>query len=203
MWMSFGLGLTGFVAFTVASSQSLLAMVFPMWPGLVVGTIGIALFFSFLASRVSGVVAGVLFTWYALMNGMMFSVLFLAYTQASIASTFFLTAGTFGAMSVYGTVTKKNLSAWGSFLFIGLVGLILAGIVNLFMQSDMLSFVYSYAGVVIFAGLTAYDTQKLRQFHASSGFSSAASLSITGALMLYLDFINLFLYLLRLFGRRR
>ena len=121
----------------------------------------------------------------------------------TLAEAFAISAGTFGAMSLYGTVTKKDLSGWGSFLMMGLVGIIIAGIVNIFVQSDMLGFVKSCAAVLIFAGLTAYDTQKLRQFHAQSGFSSAMSLSISGALMLYLDFVNLFLNILRLLGRRR
>jgi hypothetical protein len=137
------------------------------------------------------------------LNGLTFSVIFLVYELGSISSAFVITAGTFGAMSVYGTVTKKDLSGWGSFLLMGLIGIIIAGIVNIFLQSDFLGFVKSCAGVVIFAGLTAYDTQKLRTHHANSGFSSELSLSVTGALMLYLDFVNLFLHILRLIGRRR
>jgi FtsH-binding integral membrane protein len=121
----------------------------------------------------------------------------------SIGQAFALTAGVFGAMSLYGTITKKNLSAWGTFLFMGLVGIIIASVVNLFMSSDMMSFVIACASVVVFSGLTAYDTQKLREMHATTGYSSAATVSVVGALMLYLDFINLFLALLRLMGRRR
>jgi len=130
-------------------------------------------------------------------------VLFVVYQLGSVASAFAITAGTFAAMSVYGTVTKKDLSSWGTFLFMGLVGILIAGLVNIFVGSAMLDFIRSCAAVLIFAGLTAYDTQKLRAFHASSGYSSAASLAISGALTLYLDFINLFLNLLRLMGRRR
>lgn len=203
LWMSAGLALTGAVAFVVASSQALMAAVLPLFMPLVIGTFVIAMAFTFLASKVNGVVAAALFLVYAFLNGLVFSALFLVYTGSSIATAFFLTAGTFGAMSVYGTVTKKDLSTWSTFLFMGLVGIILAGIINLFVQSDLLGFVKSCAAVLIFAGLTAYDTQKLRQHHANSGYSSAAALSITGALMLYLDFVNLFLNLLRLFGRRR
>lgn len=109
----------------------------------------------------------------------------------------------FGALSVYGTVTKKDLSAWATFLFMGLIGVLVAGVVNIFLQSNFLGFVMSCAAVVVFAGLTAYDTQKLREMHASSGYASAGSLAINGALVLYLDFINLFLNILRLFGSRR
>jgi FtsH-binding integral membrane protein len=114
-----------------------------------------------------------------------------------------VTVGTFIAMSVYGSTTKKDLTSWGSFLMMGLFGVVIAGLVNLFTHSSMLDFVLSCASVVIFTGLTAYDTQKLRDFHAASGYSAAGSLAVVGALNLYLDFINLFLALLRLFGKRR
>ena len=166
-------------------------------------TLLMAFAFTFVASKVSGPVAAVMFLLYAFLNGLMLSIIFLVYELGSIGAAFGITAGTFAAMSIYGTVTKKDLSAWGAFLFMGLVGIIIAGIINIFIQSDMLGFVRRCAAVVIFAGLTAYDTQKLRQHHANSGFSSAMSLSITGALILYLDFINLFLHILRLLGRRR
>lgn len=202
-WMTAGLGLTGVTSWVVASNQALFAALAPNFTILMFGGLGLVIAFSFLAHKVSGPVAAGMFLLYAFINGLVFSVLFYVYELGSIASAFFITAAGFAAMSVYGTVTKKNLSAWAPFLFIGLIGIILAGIVNIFLQSDMLGFVKSCAAVVIFAGLTAYDTQKLRQFHASSGYSSAGSLAISGALTLYLDFINLFLALLRLFGRRR
>lgn len=202
-WMSFGLALTGLTAFVVAMNQSLTALVLSMFMPLLVVEFIVVIAFSFLQSKVSGPVAAAMFIGYAFLNGLTFSVIFLAYELGSIGVTFAITAGMFGAMSVYGTVTKKDLSGWGSFLLMGLVGIIIAGVVNMFVRSSMMTFVTSCAGVVIFAGLTAYDTQKLRQHHANSGFSSAQSLAITGALMLYLDFINLFLKLLQLFGRRR
>lgn len=202
-WMSVGLGLTGGIAWVVASNQAMMAAVLPYTRVLMLGTLGLVFLFSFIAHRVPGPVAAAMFLGYAALNGLTFSVLFLVYSLGSVGTAFLLTAGTFGAMSVYGTVTKKDLSSWGSFLFMGLIGIILAGIINIFINNDMLGFVKSCAAVVIFAGLTAYDTQKLRQFHASSGYSSAMSLSISGALTLYLDFINLFLNLLRLMGRRR
>lgn len=202
-WMSVGLLLTGGVAFTVASSQQLTAMVLPFFMPLLVVEFLVVVAFSFVQSKVSGAVAAAMFLLYAVLNGLTFSVIFLIYELGSIGSAFVITAGTFGAMSVYGTVTKKSLSGWGSFLLMGLIGVIIASIVNLFMHSSMMDFVISCAAVVIFAGLTAYDTQKLRTHHANSGFSSAMALSITGALMLYLDFVNLFLNILRLIGRRR
>jgi hypothetical protein len=202
-WMSAGLLLTGGVAFYVASDQAVFAAVAPWFRGLMLGTLGLVLAFSFLAHRVSGPVAAAMFLGYSVANGLLFSVLFVVYELGSVASAFAITAGTFAAMSVYGTVTKKDLSSWGTFLFMGLVGILIAGVVNIFVGSAMLDFIRSCAAVLIFAGLTAYDTQKLRAFHASSGYSSAASLAISGALTLYLDFINLFLNLLRLMGRRR
>lgn len=202
-WMTAGLLLTGGVAGYVASHQSIFSAVAPYLRVLMLGTIGLVFAFSFLAHRVSGPVAAAMFLGYAVANGLLFSVLFVVYQLGSIASAFAITAGTFAAMSVYGTVTKKDLSSWGTFLFMGLIGILLAGVVNIFVESPMMDFVRSCAAVLIFAGLTAYDTQKLRQLHASSGYSSAASLSISGALTLYLDFINLFLNLLRLMGRRR
>ncbi len=202
-WMSLGLALTGGIAFAVGSSQELTALVRPYFMPLIVIELVVVFAFVFVQSKVSGPVAAAMFLLYAVLNGLTFSVIFIVYELGSIASAFAITAGTFGAMSVYGTVTKKDLSGWGSFLMMGLIGIIIAGIVNIFLQSDFLGFVKSCAGVVIFAGLTAYDTQKLRTHHANSGFSSAMSLSITGALMLYLDFVNLFLHILRLIGRRR
>lgn len=202
-WMSVGLALTGGVAFAVASSQELTALVMPLFFPLIVVELIVVFAFVFVQSKVSGPVAAAMFLSYAFLNGLTFSVIFLQYQLGSIGSAFAITAGTFGAMSVYGTVTKKDLSGWGSFLMMGLIGIIIAGIVNIFLQSDFLGFVKSCAAVVIFAGLTAYDTQKLRTHHANSGFSSAMALSITGALMLYLDFVNLFIHILRLIGRRR
>lgn len=202
-WMAFGLALTGGIAFVVASSESLLQRVLPVFYPLLIVEFVVVLAFSFLQSRVSGPVAAALFITYAVLNGLTFSVLFLIYELGSVGLVFGITAGTFGAMSVFATVTKKDLSGWGSFLFMGLIGLVLAGIVNLFLRSPMVTFVSSCVGVLVFAGLTAYDTQKLRRFHASAGYASSMSLAISGALMLYLDFINLFLSLLRLLGRRR
>ncbi len=202
-WMFAGLALTGATSMVVASNPAwMMAIGRLMWP-LVIAQFVLVLAFSALARRVNTVVAAGMFLAYSFMTGLLFSSLFFVFTAGSIASTFFVTAAAFGALSVYGTVTKRDLSTWSTFLFIGLIGLIVAGVVNIFVQSSMLSFVASCAGVLVFAGLTAYDTQKLRAMHASAAYSSAGALAINGALMLYLDFINLFLYLLRLFGRRR
>lgn len=202
-WMFIGLGVTGGLAMYAASSPALMRLVGPNIWLLVIAELLLVLGLSFTAQRLSGTVAAGLFLLYAALNGLTFSTLFYAYQLGSIGEAFLLTAGTFGAMSAYATYTKKDLSAWRAFLFMGLIGVMIAGVVQLFWHNEGFSFVWSCACVVVFAGLTAYDTQKLRQMHASAGFSSAASLSVVGALMLYLDFVNLFLALLRLFGRRR
>ncbi len=202
-WMVAGLALTGLTAYFVAASPALLEIVMPLRLPLIIGQFALVLAFSFLAPRASTPVAAAMFLAYSFATGLVFSVLFLIYTQTSIYSAFAVTAGTFGAMSVYGTVTKKDLSSWGTFLFMGLIGVIIASLVNLFMHSSGLSWVISCAVVVVFTGLTAYDTQKLRAIHANSGYSSAGTLAINGALILYLDFVNLLLAMLRLMGRRR
>ncbi|HVG57060.1 MAG TPA: Bax inhibitor-1/YccA family protein [Hyalangium sp.] len=202
-WMFAGLWITGVVALYTVSNKALLTFAMEWRMALLLAELGLVFALSLAAPKLSGAVAGAMFIGYAALTGMTLSIYFLIYTAGSIGQAFLMTAGTFGAMSLYGTVTKKDLSGWGSFLFMGLVGVIIAGVVNIFMRSDMLGFVTACACVVVFAGLTAYDTQKLRQMHASTGYSAAATISIVGALTLYLDFINLFLALLRIFGRRR
>jgi hypothetical protein len=202
-WMFAGLWITGVVALYTVSNEALLRIAVEWRIPLLLAELGLVFLLSLAAPKLSGAVAGALFIGYAALTGMTLSIYFLIYTAGSIGQAFLMTAGTFGAMSLYGTVTKKDLSGWSAFLFMGLVGVIIAGVVNIFMRSDMLGFVTACACVVVFAGLTAYDTQKLRQMHASTGYSSAATISIVGALTLYLDFINLFLALLRIFGRRR
>lgn len=202
-WMVGGLALTAGTAWFVASSQEAFALVRGLYLPLIIAELAMVFVFSAIAHRISATIAGALFLGYSFLSGLTLSAIFFVYNLGSISTAFFITAAMFGAMSVYGTVTKKDLSAWGTFLFMGLVGVLIAGVVNIFLQSDLLGFVKSCAAVVVFAGLTAYDTQKLRQFHASAGYASVGSLAINGALMLYLDFINLFLSILRLFGSRR
>ncbi len=202
-WMFGGLMLTGVMALVTVSNEALLRMVVGNSMLLLLVQFGAVLALSFLAPRMSGPVAAVTFLGYSALTGMTLSILFLIYTAGSIAQAFFLTAGVYGAMAVYGAVTKKDLGAWGTFLFMGLIGVVLASVVNLFMRSDAVSFVVACASVVVFAGLTAYHNQKLRGLHANSGFSSGAAVSIYAALVLYLDFINLFLAIMRLLGRRR
>ena len=202
-WMFAGLSVTGMVAlFTAASPQMMMQVAQFRWL-LLIAQLGMVFALSGMATRLSGAVAGALFLGYSVLTGLTFSVLFYVYTSGSIANAFLMSAGTFGAMSAFATFTKKDLSGWSTFLFMGLIGIVVASIVQFFVQSPMLNFVLGCAGVLVFAGLTAYDTQKLREMHAESGYSSAATLSIVGALTLYLDFINLFISLLRLVGDRR
>ena len=156
-------------------------------------------------NRMSPAIAMGAFLFYAALNGLTLSVIFLVYTAESIGLTFFITAGTFGAMCIYGATTKRDLTSLGSLCFMALFGLILASVVNIFWHSSGLYWVVTYAGVLIFVGLTAYDAQKIKQMHAAGmeGTDQDRKAAILGALALYLDFINLFLYLLRIFGRRK
>ncbi|RKH41602.1 Bax inhibitor-1/YccA family protein [Corallococcus sicarius] len=202
-WMFAGLALTGVMAAVTLSNEAMLMAVAQYRMGLLLVQFGVVMALSFLAPRISGPVAAAMFLGYSALTGVTLSVLFLIYTAGSIAQVFFITSAVYGTMAVYGTVTKKDLSGWRTFLYMGLVGIIIAGVVNLFMRNDAVSFVSACAGVLIFAGLTAYDTQKLREYHAETGFKSTATVSIVGALTLYLDFINLFLSLMRLLGKRR
>ena len=203
-WMTLGLAVTAVIAYSVATSEAALRLVIGnrfVFFGLIIAEFGLVLALSAAANRLSMATAGGLFLLYSALNGATLSVVLLAYTGSSVATAFVTTAGTFGAMSVYATVTRRDLSSWGTFLFMGLVGVVIASLVNLFLQSGLMSFVISCVSVVVFTGLTAYDTQKLRALARSGGGSAA--MSVNGALALYLDFVNLFLALLRLFGRRR
>jgi FtsH-binding integral membrane protein len=202
-WMFAGLAITGGMAFYTLTNEALLGFVMKSYWILLIAEFGLVLALSFMVRRLSGAAAALMFVAYAALNGLTLSGIFLAYRLGSVAQAFFVTAGVFGAMSVYGTVTKKDLSSWRSFLYMGLFGLLIAGVVNLFFHSGILSFVWSCVSVVVFTGLTAYDTQKLREMHQVGGETGVAALPIVGALRLYLDFINLFLSLLNLFGKRR
>ena len=208
MWMTVGLGLTALIAWQTASSQAIMHFIFSntlVIIGLVIAQFGLVIALSAAVHRFSAATATAMFLLYSGLTGVTLSSIFVVYTMGSIANAFLVTAATFGAMSVYGTVTKRDLTSMGSFLFMGLIGLVIAMVVNIFLQSAMMDFVISGIGVLIFTGLTAYDTQKLRQFGMNAPLGDAAALrrgAILGALTLYLDFINLFLMLLRLFGRR-
>lgn len=203
-WMTLGLGVTALVAYAVATSEAALRLVVGnrfVFFGLVLAELALVVGLSAAAQRLSAAAAGALFLLYAALNGATLSIVLLVYTGSSVALAFVSTAGTFGAMSVYATVTGRDLSRWGSFLMMGLVGVVIASVANLFLRSGMMSFVISCAAVVVFTGLAAYDTQKLRALARAGG--GAAAMPVNGALALYLDFVNLFLALLRLLGRRR
>lgn len=207
-WMGGALLLTGIVAFLTASSPVLIEAVLGnrlVFYALLFGELGLVWYVTARIESISGVTATILFLLYSVLNGLTFSIIFLAYTASSIGTTFFITAGTFGVMSVYGYTTKRDLTSWGNLLFMALVGLIIASVVNMFLGNQFIYWITTYAGVLIFVGLTAYDTQKIKQM-ALSDFGTDENLqkgALMGALKLYLDFINLFLFLLRLFGRRR
>ncbi|MFO1519021.1 MAG: Bax inhibitor-1/YccA family protein [bacterium] len=208
IWMTGGLILTGVIAFQVAQSETLFRMIVlnqGVFMGLILGELAVVMAMSFLANRVSATVAGALFILYSAMNGLTLSVVLLVYTAQSVAQVFFITAGMFGGMSLYGYATKRDLTSLGSFMTMGLWGIILTMIVNFFLKSPAISYAISLIGVVIFLGLTAYDTQKLKALalNAPEVTEGSEKPAIYGALTLYLDFINLFLMLLRVMGRRR
>ncbi len=207
-WMAVGLGLTGIVAWFTASSglaEQLIAS--PVFMILLVAELGLVFFLSARIDKIQAGTATGLFIGYAALNGLTLSMIFLAYTQSSIAATFFITAGMFGAMAVYGLVTKRDLSGFGSFLFMGVIGIIIASVVNIFLQSSSLYWAISLIGVFVFVGLTAYDVQKIKKIGEQGIMEQGEEMvrkgAIMGALALYLDFINLFLMLLRFFGGSR
>ena len=208
-WMAAGLGLTGGVALFASSSPALMEFVFGtrfVFLGLIIAEL---LLVGFLSARVFAWSQGrvqAIFIGYAALNGVTLSCIFLAYTYSSIASTFFVAGGTFGVMSLYGYFTKQDLSGWGKLLSMALIGLVLAMVVNMFWANSVIQTITSFVGVLLFVALTAYDTQKLKQLALlgiTEGEEMSNKASILGALTLYLDFINLFLFLLRIFGRRR
>ena len=209
VWMTAGLAFTGAVAWLVSNSPTMLEFIYGsrwIFIACVLAELGLVIYLSARVQRLSGKAATSLFMAYSALNGVTFSIFFIAYTMSSIASVFFITAGTFGAFSLYGMVTKRDLTGVGSFMMMGLIGLIIASVVNLFMQNTMLDMVISYVGVLIFVGLTAYDTQRLRVMGESVPADDSEAVrrgTIMGALTLYLDFINLFIMLLRIFGDRR
>jgi uncharacterized protein len=208
-WMSAGLALTALSAFYVASTPSVQEVVFgtPMLMfGLIIVQLGIVVALSAAVHKFSAGTATGLFVFYSTLNGVTLSIIFLVYTAASITTAFVVCAGMFGAMSLYGLTTKKDLTSWGSFLFMGLIGIIIASVVNIFLRNPMMHFVISGVGVLVFVGLTAYDTQKLKTMGETAPMGDSLALrrgTILGALTLYLDFVNLFLMLLRFFGQSR
>jgi FtsH-binding integral membrane protein len=203
-WMTLGLATTGVVALGVAHSPGIVEGLLQnriLFYGLLFAQIGLVVGFSSLATRVSTAAAALMFFAYAALTGVTFSTLFLVYTASSIASTFFVTAGAFAGLSVFGAATKRDLGAVGRFGLFALIGVILASVVNMFLRSSGLDWLITVVGVLLFAALTAYDTQRLKEMFRSRG--SVANLPLVGALTLYLDFINMFLFLLRILGNRR
>ena len=201
-WMSVGLGITGLVAWLVSQSPAALDLFVGnrlVFYGLLIAQLGLVFAFSSVAARSTTAVVAAMFFLYAGITGLTFSVIFLLYTSSSIASTFLVTAGTFAGISVFGAVTKRDLSGVGRFALFALIGLIIASVVNIFLHSSALMWLTTFAGILIFAALTAYDTQKLKAMYAAG---VGGNLALRGALTLYLDFINMFLFLLRIFGQR-
>ena len=207
VWMTLALAITGICAYGVATSPSILQLIYSggatIWV-LFLLELGLVFYTTARIDRLSLSTATSLFVLYSALNGVTLSSIFIVYSMASIAKVFFITAGTFAAMAAYGYFTKTDLSRFGSILFMALIGLIIASVVNMFMRSAMFDFILSYVGVAIFVGLTAWDSQKIKEMLARQADLSegAQKLALMGALSLYLDFINLFLYLLRIFGNR-
>jgi hypothetical protein len=205
-WMAVGLAITAGVAYWVFNNGQTLPLSMGTFLVLFVFQLILVGVISSAVNRISATVATALFLLYAALNGVTLSIIFYVYSQASLASTFLVTAGAFGAMSVYGYMTKRDLTRLGSILFMALIGLILASLVNIFWHTNsILYWIVSYVGVLIFVGLTACDTQKLKQIAMQTGGNPAMAhrMSVVGSLILYLDFINLFLFLLRIMGNRR
>lgn len=207
LWMTFALFITAISALLVVKSPALQSFIFAkpfmMW-GLVIAEVVLVMALVARINKLSLSTAALLFIAYSILNGLTLSVIFFVYDLAVISQTFFITAGTFGAISLYGYITKTDLSKFGNILMMALFGLIIATVVNLFVASDMLSMIISYVGVLVFVGLTAWDTQKLKNIYmeAEDMNESTLKVALLGALTLYLDFVNLFIYLLRIFGNR-
>lgn len=208
LWMTMALVITGFTAFYVAHSETLMMAIFTnqiLFWGLLIAELGLVIGLSAAINKLSLTVATLMFVLYSVINGATMSFIFLAYTASSITNVFFITAGTFAAMALFGYFTKTDLTSMGKILMMALIGVIIASIVNIFTKSEGLSIILNYVGVLVFVGLTAYDTQKIKQMMlmAPDAGEGSQKMALLGALSLYLDFINLFLYLLRIFGSRR
>ncbi len=204
-WMAIGLAITATVAYVVAGSPDVLRAVVQnqaIFFALIVAELGLVFFISARATALAPTTASGLFALYSALNGVTLSVILVAYTGESITTTFVVTAGMFGALAFYGVTTKRSLAGVGQFVFMGLIGLILASIVGMFWHNDALQFLISVVGVIVFTGLTAWDAQRLRQMALALPSGETGGYAIVGALSLYLDFINLFLILLRFTGRR-
>lgn len=209
LWMTLALVITAVTSIVVAGSPALINAVISnsfLFYGILIAELALVWILSANINKFSLSTATLMFVVYSILNGITLSLIFLIFTSSSIAITFFITAGTFGAMALYGTITKKDLSSWGNILFMALIGLIIASVANIFFKNEILYWIVSYAGVIIFVGLTAYDAQKIKNMLSQYGNEvneTTQKIALMGALSLYLDFINLFLFLLRIFGSRR
>ena len=208
VWMTLALAITGLTAYGVATSPAILSLIFSSnvtFFGLIIAEFALVFAISGAINRLSLSTATMLFILYSVITGATLSSIFFAFSVATISKVFFITAGTFGAMALVGYTTKTDLTSMGKLLFMALLGIIIASVVNMFVASSGLDLILSYVGVLVFVGLTAYDTQKIKQMcqTAPDAGESSQKLALIGALSLYLDFINLFLYLLRIFGNNR
>ena len=210
LWMALGLVMTGLTAMTVARNDALIYAIMTnriLFWGLMIAELALVVGLSAAINKLSFPMAGLMFALYAVLNGVTMSFIFLAYTASSIAQTFFVTAGTFAAMSAFGFLTKRDLSTVGRVLYMALIGLVIATVANLFFQNSVVMMIANYAGVLIFVGLTAYDTQKIKNMlivsESQADGDTLGKIALMGSLTLYLDFINLFLYLLRFMGDRK
>ena len=204
--MFVGLGVTAAVALGVAGSPTLLQAIFAnkiLFFGLIVAELGLVFYLSSRVQKLAPATASGLFLLYSALNGATLAMIFVIYTGTSIATTFFVTAGMFGALALYGSTTKRSLAGVGQFAFMGLIGVVLASVVGMFLKSDGLQFVISIVGVIVFTGLTAWDAQRLKAMATALPDGQTGSYAVVGALSLYLDFINLFLFMLRFLGGRR
>lgn len=206
MWMCGALVVTALSAYYVASHPGVMAMIFGnqiLFWGLIIAELGLVIGLSAAINKISALTATIMFLLYSVINGITMASIFLVYELGSIGTTFLITAGTFGAMAVYGTVTKKDLSKIGSICIMAVLGLILAAVVNIFLKNTMFDMIVSGIGVLIFVGLTAYDAQNIKEMlYGAEENDTTNKIAVLGALSLYLDFVNMFLYLLRFFGRR-
>ena len=205
-WMCGGLAITAATAWFVANSPSIVTAIVTnrlLFWAIVIAQFGIVITLSARVSRMAASTASALFIVYSALTGVTLSFILLLYTGESIASTFVVAGGMFGSLALYGTFNRRNLSGFGQFMFMGLIGLVLASLVGMFWQNDGLQFMISFIGVIVFAGLTVYDAQRLKGLAFATNAGGAGAVTIVGALALYLDFINLFLFLLRFLGGRR
>ena len=208
-WMTLALAITGLTAMYMAKSLTVINMMMQnsmLFWGVLIAEVVLVMYMSARINKISFTTATLLFIAYSILNGVTLSILFLVYTASLIATTFFVTAGTFGAMALFGYVTKKDLTRIGSLCIMGVIGLIIASVVNMFLHNTMMDMIISYVGVLLFVGLTAYDAQKIKHLLSGDDIEvneSTQKIALLGALTLYLDFINLFIYLLRILGDRK